>query len=158
MADPRKFIDRMLETENLTDYLEDDDADYLINWGVAQLREKVEKIEDLDAAGESANDLMGFMRQLNQVAGNLGNIQQADLVQLTERHQKAFGPGRDLTSDAYVVAASQLAAMTPHQAIDYLLQLFSSEKSPPVEESPSSSEVPASEDSSPEQTDFRSEE
>ena len=122
MADPQKFVDRMLEAENLTDYLEDGDADYLINWGVAQLRESIGKIEDITTAGEYTNNLMGFLRTLNQIAGNLGNIQPGDLVQLAERRQKAFGPGRDLTPGDYLEAASRLETMTPRQAIDYLLQ------------------------------------
>ena len=122
MADPQKFIDRLLEAENLTDYLEDEDADYLINWGVAQLREIIGKIEDITTAGECANDLMGFLRTLNQITGNLDNIRQDDLVQLAGYRQKAFGPGQDLAPGDYLEATSRLEAMTPRQAIDYLLQ------------------------------------
>jgi hypothetical protein len=122
MADPQNFIDRMLETENLSEYLEDEDADYLINWGVAQLKENIGKIEDINAAGEYTNDLMGFMRILNQIAGNLDNIQQDKLVQLAGRRQKAFGPGRELAPEEYGAVTSCLEAMTPRQALDYLLQ------------------------------------
>ena len=153
MADPQKFIDRMLETENLTDCLEDDDADYLINWGITQLREIIGKAEDITMAGEYTNDLMGFMRSLNQIAGNLGNIQKGDLVQLAEHRQKAFGPGRDLTPGDYLEAASRLEAMTPRQAIDYLLRWLLPEESSSSEDS-----SPSNEDSSPEQTSFSNEE
>ena len=124
MSDLKIFIDRMLETENLTDCLEDEDADYLINWGIARLREIVGNIEDIPLAGEATNDLMRFMRLLNQIAGHLNNIQQDNLVLLAEYHQKASGPGRDLKPGDYLEAVSRLEAMTPRQAIDYLLLWF----------------------------------
>ncbi len=122
MIDPQNFIEHMLEAENLSDYLEDDDADYLINWGVAQLKEKIAKIENTPSAGEFANNLMGFMRTLNQVAGNLENVRQGDLAKLAEYHQKTFGAGRDPAAKDYQEAASRLKAMAPRQAMDYILQ------------------------------------
>jgi len=122
MNDPQNFIDRILEVENLTDALEDEDADYLLNWGIARLREGLSTIEDSEAAGEYTNHLMGFMRTLNQIAGNLENIQPEDLVQLEELRQKAFSAGRDLAEDAYEEAADRLKIMTARQAIEYLLQ------------------------------------
>jgi hypothetical protein len=153
MADQQKFIDRMLEAENLTDYLEDDDADYLTNWGIAQLKEIIGKIEDIPTAGEYTNYLMGFLRTLNQITGNLDNIQQDDLVQLVERRQKAFGPWRDLTPGDYIEATSRLEAMTPRQAIDYLLRWLLPEKSLSSEDgSPSKENLSSKEDSSPKQT------
>ncbi len=35
--DRQILIDRLLESENLTDNLEDEDANVLIKWGIAQL-------------------------------------------------------------------------------------------------------------------------
>ena len=122
MIDPQNFISRMLEVENLTDALEDEDANYLLNWGVAQLKLKLGNIEDREAAGEYTNDLMGFLRALNQVTGNLENLQPEGLVQLAERRQKAFGPGQEPAVENYDKAIARLKMMTPRQAIDYLLQ------------------------------------
>jgi hypothetical protein len=122
MANPQNFIDRMLEVENLTDALEDEDADYVLNWGIEQLREKLGMIEDYDAAGEFTNNLMGFMRKLNNIAGDLENIQPEDLAQLAERRQIVFGAGFEFSEDDYGMAAERLKLMTPSQAIKYLLQ------------------------------------
>ena len=124
MIDPQLFIDRMLEVENLTDSLEDDDADYLINWGVAQLRENVTKSEDIDFAGEYTNDLMGFMRSLNRIMGDPDSVTTDDLVQLAERRQKVFGPERELAPNEFQEAAAHLTGLTPQQAMDFLLQWF----------------------------------
>ena len=149
MTDPQKFIDRMLEAENLTDYLEDEDADYLIDWGVTQLREKLGQIEDDSIAGEFANNLMGFIRKLNQIAGNLENVLPANVFQLADRHQKAFGgPERDLIQSDYLKPASDLVVMTPRQAIDYLLKWPFPEEKLPSEESPSSNNDQSSEEDS----------
>ena len=147
MVDPQLFIDRLLETENLTDYLEDDDADYLIHWGIIQLKGIIAEAEDLATAGEMTNNLMGFMRTLNQTTGHLHNIQQNDLVRLADYHQKTFGPGRDLAPGDYLEATSQLKAMTPRQALDYLLNWLLLEENPSSNESTPSQESSTSEDS-----------
>jgi hypothetical protein len=112
----------MLETENLTDALEDDDADFLLNWGVVQLKQKLGEFEDREAAGEYTNNLMGFMRTLNQISGDLENIQPEDLPILAEHRQKAFGPRQESAADTYDEAATRLKGMTPRQALEYLLQ------------------------------------
>ena len=122
MIDPQNFIDRMLEVENLTDTLEDEDADYLLNWGVALLKHRLNQFEDREAAGKYTNDLMGFMRNLNQITGNLENLQAEDLVQLEECRQKAFGPGQELEAEAHGDLVARLKVMTPRQALEYLLQ------------------------------------
>jgi hypothetical protein len=75
MIDPQIFIDKMLETENLTDALEDEQANFLFNWGVDKLKQKLGEFTDSEAAGEYTNALMGFMRYLNQIAGDLENLQ-----------------------------------------------------------------------------------
>ncbi len=122
MIDPQNFIDRMLETENLTDALEDEEADFLLNWGVTQLKQRLGEIEDKEAAGEYTNDLMDFMRSLNQITGNLENIQPESLVQLVGRRKKAFGAGQKTAMEALDEVAARLQTMTPHEAIEYLLQ------------------------------------
>jgi hypothetical protein len=121
MVDPQNFTDRMLETENLTDALEDEEADFLLNWGVAKLKQKLVDIEDSGAADEYTNALMGFMRSLNQIAGDLENLQAESLVQLAERRRKAFGTGREMEAEAFEEESARLKAMTTHQAIEYLL-------------------------------------
>jgi hypothetical protein len=122
MIDPQSFIDRMLETESLTDALEDEPADLLLKWGVVQLKQKLAEIEDVEAAGEYTNILMGFIRALNQIAGDLENLQPESLVQLVECRKKALGAGQEMAAGAFQEMAARLRAMTPHQAIEFLLQ------------------------------------
>ena len=112
MIDPQNFIDRMLETENLTDALEDEDADYLLNWGVAQLKEKLGKFDDKKDAGEYTNALMSFMRTVNQITGNLESIQPEDLV-----HRRAAVLRRD--------RADRLLAFVVERRISESRHLFS---------------------------------
>ena len=123
MNGPQNFIDRMLEVENLTDTLEDDDADFLLNWGVAQLKGRLISINDSDAAGKYTNELIGFMRTVNQIAGDLENIQPDKLAQLAEFRQKALGRGQALGAETYGEALDRLGTMTPRQALEYLLQI-----------------------------------
>jgi hypothetical protein len=122
MIDPQNFIDRMLEVENLTDALEDDEADFLLKWGVAQLKQKLGEVEDDEAAGEYTNALMGFMRTLNQIVGDLENLQPESLVDLAERRRKALGAKQEMAAEAVEEEAARLKAMTARQAIEYLLQ------------------------------------
>ncbi len=128
MVDPQNFIDRMLEVENLTDELEDEDAEFLLNWGVEHLKEQLGNIEDGEAAGEYTNALMGFMRTVNQIAGNLESVQPEDLVQLAEYRRQAFTQGQVLAKDTFDEAAAHLKTMTPHQSVEYLLQSFLKEE------------------------------
>lgn len=122
MTDPQNFIDRMLEVENLTDSLEDEDADYFLNWGIAKLKEQLEKTDDNDAAGEYTNDLMCFMRTLNQIAGNLEYIQPEELAELAACRQRALGSEQGLTKARFGDAATILKTMAQRQAVEYLLQ------------------------------------
>jgi len=122
MTDPQNFIERMLGVENLTDALEDEDADYLLQWGTAQLKESLGKIDDESAAGEFTNNLMAFMRTLNQISGDLEDAQPDDLEKLAECSQRAFGSGKDFSTDFCNNLADNIKTMTPRQAIEFLLQ------------------------------------
>ena len=45
------FIERILETENLTDELEDADARWLLDWGIQNLDEVLSSTQDEETAG-----------------------------------------------------------------------------------------------------------
>jgi hypothetical protein len=122
MTDPQIFIDRMLEVENLTDALEDEDAEFLLDWGVAQLKERLRKIEDREAAGKYTNNLMGFMRTLNQISGDLENIQPEDLAALAEHRKKTFGEALVQAPESYDETANRLKGMKARQVLEYFLQ------------------------------------
>lgn len=65
--DLEKAKERILETENLTDNLEDDAANWLIDWGIAQLPALLAE-GDEEAQAAKVHALMETMRQLNRVA------------------------------------------------------------------------------------------
>ena len=71
---------------------------------------------------------MGFMRTLNQIAGDLENVQPDSLSQLAERRKKALGAGLVIVEEPFEEVAARLKTMTPRQAIEYLLRIFSKEQ------------------------------
>ncbi len=97
--DRQTAIDRITETENLTDGLEDDDANWLLDWGIAQVDGLVTGIKDEDAAGEKLNQLMAVMRTLNQIAADRAakppDALAGDIRTFLERYQQAFGAPKD---------------------------------------------------------------
>jgi hypothetical protein len=94
-------IDRITETENLTDGLEDDDANWLLDWGIGHVDGLVTGIADEDAAGDKLNQLMAVMRTLNQIASNRAakppDALAADIRTFLERYQQAFGAPETVT-------------------------------------------------------------
>lgn len=67
--DEQFFISRLLETENLTDNLEDADANTLLDWAVKQISGI---INNPLTAGERANGLMAVLRKINHLIPDLG--------------------------------------------------------------------------------------
>jgi hypothetical protein len=145
--DRQTAIDRITETENLTDGLEDDDANWLLDWGIAQVDGLVTGIKDEDAAGEKLNQLMSVMRTLNQIAADRAakppDALADDIRTFLERYQQAFGAPKTATPSAALPAhataqasqgvnqgvnqaaqaASKIAGMSPKEAMQYLLSL-----------------------------------
>jgi hypothetical protein len=109
--DRQTAIDRITETENLTDGLEDDDANWLLDWGIAQVDGLVTGIKDEDAAGEKLNQLMSVMRTLNQIAADRAakapDALAGDIRTFIERYQQAFGAPKAATPTAAPAADAQ---------------------------------------------------
>jgi hypothetical protein len=122
MIDPQIFIDRMLEVENLTNALEDEEAKFLLDWGIARLKEKLSRIDNNEAAGEYTNNLLGYMRAVNRIAGNLENVRPESLAELAELRKIAAGTDQEVATKDLEAAASRLKVMTPRQALEILLQ------------------------------------
>jgi hypothetical protein len=120
-------IDRITESENLTDNLDDDSANWLINWGIESARKLIASSTDKEMADVTINRLMAVMRKLNKITANLQNVQIAELQSLTESYQNAFGLTTKHNDDQYQVITSELQKMTPLDAIKYLLN-FASDK------------------------------
>ena len=67
--DKKLFVERMLETENLTDELQDPSANWLLNWGIGLLDVLLKDATDEEAAGLKVNALMAVMRKINRMVG-----------------------------------------------------------------------------------------
>ncbi len=124
--DQQIAIDRILETENLTDGLEDNDARWLLDWGIARLPTLIDKTEDEDAAGAKVNDLMVVMRKVNQIISARGSGSAEDLAvtiqELNLAISRLFGRTRALSSKNALSLANSLQTGTPRQAMQSLIE------------------------------------
>jgi len=131
--DEKIFVARILENENLTSNLVDEDANWLLKWGTGQVKGLVQGIGDVDAAGEKVNALMAVMRKLNRMVGE-GDWPPVDelipeLETLAELSTQAFGTSHDMSTTDWKAVANQLTQMTPPQALQFLVEWLTSAKS-----------------------------
>ncbi len=126
--DHQVLIDRLLESENLTDNLEDEDANTLIKWGISQVSPLTNGITDEDAAGEKVNNLMALMRQINSIAGNLSDISEDKIQKLLEQFTQTFGKEHHVSDEERKTVAEKLSQMQPGEAVNYLLEWIHSQK------------------------------
>jgi hypothetical protein len=128
MIDLKILTDRMLETENLTDNLEDDDAKYLLDWGVSQIPFITMETTDMEYAGQRVTFLMRSMRAINRIAGNWPDLEPGQLAELLENYTGAYAAKLPAVETDYQLAISALADMDIRQAIEYLINWCSSQK------------------------------
>ncbi len=126
--DRQVLIDRLLESENLTDNLEDEDANTLIKWGISQISPLVNGIKDENAAGEKVNHLMGLMRQVNTIAGNLSTVSEEKIQKLLEQFTQTFDKDHHVSDEERKAVAEKLSQMQPGDAVKYLLDWMHSKK------------------------------
>ena len=119
--DKQIFIDRILETENLTDQLEDADANWLLNWGISRLDQLVSNLEDEEQAGEKVNSLMAVMRKINRIAGwrQEKDVEElaVDLSGLSGQFINAFDMEQEPSEEACRSAAKQLLSFETNQQV-----------------------------------------
>ncbi len=130
--DEKIFVSRILENENLTSSLVDDDANWLLNWGTGQVKGLIQGIGNVDAAGEKVNALMAVMRKMNRIVGE-GDWPPIDelvpeLESLAELSAQAFGTSRAMSAAEWEAVAKQLVQMSPPQALQFLAERFTSGK------------------------------
>src|SRR5215470_12963108 len=105
--DEAQAKERMLEVENLTDALEDDDANWLLDWGTKKVGPLIQGIADDDQAGEKVNQLMSVMRSINRITGDRDAAPPdelaGDVQHLVEQYNAAFGTSAS-PSDAEIKA------------------------------------------------------
>ena len=125
-----RFVQKILDTENLTDELEDSDASWLLDWGIGQLAVVLQDETDAEAAGEKTNCLMAVMRKMNRIAGLYARKAPSDLAedlaQLDELMAQAFPSGEapadfdPAVQEAREITAAQFANQSPRQVIESL--------------------------------------
>ncbi len=119
--DKQTAIDRLLETENLTDGLEDDDAGWLLDWGIRSVADLAPKPGG-EIPGTKVNELMALMREISRILAGRESAASGDLARaitgLAGAYARAFGRARRLSPDE----AAGLAAGLPHQPTRQALQ------------------------------------
>jgi mitochondrial fission protein ELM1 len=122
-------IERITETENLTDGLEDDDANWLLDWGISHVHDLICNVKDDEVAGAKINALMAVMRKLNQIAADRAakppKALAEDIQKFTALYAKAFGKAHKLNSQDYEQAASAIQKQSPREAMQVLINLAS---------------------------------
>lgn len=119
------FIDRLLESENLTDNLDDEAANALIKWGISQIDQLI-KDKDDEAAGNKVNQLMGLMRAVNSVAGDPSTATTQSLFNLLDIFAQTFGKNHMIGNEERKAVVEQISSMEPKDAVDYLLRWMDS--------------------------------
>ncbi len=122
-------IERITETENLTDGLEDPDANWLLNWGIGYVRDLIGGIEDDERAGAKINALMAVMRKLNQITADRtvkpANALASDIQTLATLYKKAFGKAAKTGAADCTEAATAIRDKSPRETLQYLTALVS---------------------------------
>jgi hypothetical protein len=127
--DRQIFIDRILETENLTDNLEDKDANTLLDWGIAQVDGLIDDALDPESAGARINDLMHVMRGLNSLAGNPTGVSQEAIADLLKRYGMMISGTVQAEEDELRSVAERVSKMQPGEAIRFLIEWLQTKKS-----------------------------
>jgi hypothetical protein len=125
-VDQQVFIDRMLETENLTDNLEDEDAKALINWGIKQIDPLLNGIQDDDKAHVKIEHLMQLMREINRLAGNPSTASTEKIANLLSAYEQTFDKVHPMSDEEQKAAVEKISGMQPGDAVKYLLEWMKS--------------------------------
>lgn len=125
--DLQLFIDRLLESENLTDSLDDEAANALIKWGIDHIGPLVEG-EDDESAGTKVNRLMSLMRAVNSIAGNPSAASTESLFKLLDVFAQTFGKNHFIGQKERQAVVEQISQMQPKEAVDYLLNWMDSKQ------------------------------
>ncbi len=126
--DQQVFIDKILETENLTDNLEDKPADALLKWGTAQVGKLIQGVDDDEAAGAKVNDLMHVMRGLNSLAGNPADVTHEKVADLINSYMTLVGDVNVDEAERRSIA-ERVSKMESGEAIRFLTEWLQAKKS-----------------------------
>lgn len=135
-----RFVQKILDTENLTDELEDRDASWLLDWGIGQLAVVLQEETDLETAGAKTNSLMAVMRKMNRISGYYARKTPSelaeDLAHLDELIAEAFPPdncpavcGPVIQEDLEATAA-RLSNLSPRELLEFMASRLNRSSAP----------------------------
>lgn len=119
--DRQILVDRLLGTSNLTDELEDDAANELLNWAVSQVDGLMADGADEATVNQRIYDLMQLMRGVNKWASKPQSFTEGVLQEFTQSYLRVFGDVRNASGDERARVVAQLAELNPKDALIYLL-------------------------------------
>ena len=138
--DEQVYIDRIHEAENLTDNLEDEPANVLLQWGTSRVRSAIQGLDNEEQAGQRVNALMAVMRQINRVVGNATSAPIDDTIADLKKLLELYASTTHTTGDASPApaadpanlqsVASRLANSPPREALLFLLDWVASNSAP----------------------------
>ncbi|MBX3080396.1 MAG: hypothetical protein KF716_02110 [Anaerolineae bacterium] len=146
--DAQAAVERLLEMANLTDDLDDEAADHLIEWGANSLRALIAFEDDDQTSGDKLNKVTGLMRAARQIARQAPTSNPQALqhyIQLFLNNATELYPAQAVQRGTEVVQslADELAGKSPTQAIQQLLAAVvpSASAPPTVEDTTEESEM-----------------
>ena len=123
--DKKIFIERLTETENLTNELEDPDAKWLLAWGIKHLDDALQDFDDENTASAKVTALMAILRRTNRLVGNRRNVDAAILESeqdaLEELFIQAFGWKEIYLREDLSRSANLFRLMTSREALEFVL-------------------------------------
>jgi hypothetical protein len=123
--DKKIFIERLVETENLTDELDDQDAKWLLDWGVRHLDDTLLGVTDEDTATHRITALMAIMRHTNHLVGNRRNagpeILESEQKTLGQLFSEAFGQKEIFLHVDLSHSVNLFRQMTARDALEFVL-------------------------------------
>ena len=123
--DKEPFIEQILETENLTEALDDNDASWLLDWGIGKLDTVLKGITNRETAGSRVSALMAVMRKMNAIVGSYpdkdSHAMAEDLAVLQDLYDAAFPSKKSsLARPDFAEAAVRLSQLSTRQVLEYL--------------------------------------
>lgn len=121
--DSERYIEQILGNENLTDALDDDDASWLLDWGIAKLDAVLQEITDRSDADRRASAVMAVMRKMNTIVGSYAKKDPSDLsLDLADLHDlftAAFAPTAPPHKPDFKAAAASLSKCSSRKILEY---------------------------------------
>jgi hypothetical protein len=141
--DRQKAIERILESEDLTDNLDDDAADWLLNWATSKVDTLLSVTAQSEQSDEKVNQLMRVMRQLNQMMADYADAAAEEMAPEIEtflaQYAETFGITRAQTAEDYQQVAADISEKQPTEAIQALIAFAQPDAAAASEAAPSAS-------------------